>query len=243
MKNIKRILPILLCCLFLVGCIRGGTTLPNRAWFIPRDFAPLNEMLYGRDYIRLVFFHELVEFDFIFPDFYGNGPGTVSIFETNTRNCNFIVMRRPGEYFVNEAIMLEILEYAGNRQELVDIRYSLGEVIEIHPLGGIGETREFTIYSFEKISDIGGIATYEISFNINPPMSDLELTRRSFTHVETPEVGIVNIFDMVDIVDENTVRLRIRNDRTISALSIRNLTGGPLIFEGHRRTIDLIGQH
>jgi hypothetical protein len=230
MRNKKWILFPLFLSLFLAGCNESDLW-PTRVRTVPNGFVSLDDMLYGRDYIGHFFWS--TDLVFVSPK-----DGTNNIFNVDVGRDDFIVMRNLREYFVNKALMLEILEYAENRDELVSRRYRLGDTIEIRPIGDIGVTREFTVFSVERISQSGILATYEIKFEIYPPMDTLQAAQSRFISFETVEPGRYTVFS---IIDENTVHIRINSDKTPSVLIIVGTS--PFHFEGHQRTIDLIGQY
>lgn len=212
--------------LFLTGCSNSRASYV-RVRTLPQGFVLLRELTYGRDYIGFFPWHE--ETAVVSPE-----GSTNTIFFTAMQNSDFIVIHN-NRHYVNEEIMLEVLNHARNRDEIISRRYALGEPIEISPIAGLGETREFTIHSAERIEQDERDAVYEIKFDINPPPSTLQEIRRCFISVETIEG---RRFDSFDIVDENTIHIRIRNDNTISTLTITNLSS--VFFEGHRRTICLL---
>jgi len=218
---------ILFCGFFLAGC-GSSTPSPSSVRVLPQGFVSIEDLLSQNSSIEIFFWHGDVGFILNIED------RSYNIFDTAADNSNFIV-KYNGKHYINKEVLLEVLNFAENRNEILNKRYVIGEPIEIHPIGGFCQTYIFTIFSVERINEVDGIATYEIKFDITPPMRTLQVTRNHFLHVTTTD-GITHA--NFEIVDENTIRFNILAHRTPYELTVA--IPSAFFFEGHKRTISLI---
>lgn len=211
---------------------------------IPTDqdrFYPNNVLSLPYGFVRLSTVFECV--DILRPLFWSNNIAVVynestTIFQSDVKNNDVIIMYR-NEFYVNEELFNQIINFAINMQDNSDTVYYVGDVVELTGVAGLGSEHHLTITSVEMI---GAAATtegwqfpsilYEIKFEIYPSVTT-ENVARFFWRAESihghGDFGFTAI-------NANTVHVRVLEGFEMTTIVVNNPTVA-FSFDGLRRRI------
>jgi len=210
------------------GILDPEIHLPVIVQKLPYGFINLNEAIYGKDYINYLFWSTNIVFLAY--------PGGHNILQLNVRFDDFIVLYG-GAYYVHEKAIQDIIHYAKNREEYLSKTYSIGEKIKIPSLGGLGITYIIEIVALDRILEVDGKVTYNMTFNVDPNISNERVLSYAI-FIETINGEKYDMFhtDVINIVDTSNVRITISSEDAISVITVFNpsVRGG---FEGHERRV------
>ena len=182
--------------------------LPDVVHAMPQGFISLREAIENMEGILTSFFWST---NIAIQDSEG-----VTIFQTDVKNNNFIVMYENNTY-VNKEIFLEIAAYATDIYNQLNRIYSVGDKISIR--GSLGGQR--TIFSIEILSICKIVAVdivaYEIQFSIYP---DVRESLRLFDYVITTDENINSHFERID---HETVRVELNHGELIDKIILSNI--------------------
>jgi len=192
---------------------------------LPEGFVSLNNATVGLEEVLSVFFWSTT--------FVVQCSESITIFQTEVKDRRFILIYQ-NEYYVNERVFSEIVEYATNISENRNRVYRMGDSVEIGGVGGVGITHNIQVVSISRVfkdEELEGLSSYNIRLNISP--APLGGAIRYLVMVETLGGRRHNSFS---VVDENTVHVRILEGDEIALVEVINPSPG-FFFEGSQRKI------
>jgi len=209
MKNKSYILLICLSLLpvaSLVSCCHADARVVFK---VPDGFALLAELDKREDSILdYVFWDSQISFV--------DTPAKICIYQEFVGNRNFIVKYK-GEYYVNEAKYLELIDVAVLAQEERKRTYSIGDTVEIL---GANKIYYVTITGLEE-TVIDSKKIFNINFTTTPDTTMVEL-KSIFALVEISKGEKKVSGNVFDFIDAETVRLEMNSDRKLDALILKS---------------------
>ena len=198
---------------------------------LPYGFINLNSYLGNTDVLEYTFWSINISFHVntdIKREIFGSNSRT--IFQTNVNNNDFIVLYN-NDYYVNENILLPLLEYAKNIEYYRSRFYKVGEVIRVDTIPIPKETHKFSLISAELIhtNEETNRVTYELVFDFiteAPSGERLLFVRRLFTKQRRNYSNIASVFG-----DSRIVHVDIPKGDNINIIEVS--VPGVGGFEGH----------
>ena len=230
-----RLIVLLISLLLLSSCAAVGAGMdtldsrtedefsPEVVSSVPSGFIPLNVALADMDGVMNSFFWSN---NFGFQD-----SERVTIFQTNVKNNDFIVMYR-NDIYINEEAFLEIATYAKSIYEQMNREYSIGDKIEFRgAMHGNRVVFSVKIISVERV-DVSESTLYEIKFSVYPDVPKEHLLEM-FDFVET--VDGMKYYDFV-LIDSSTVHVEIGGEALLGVITLSNF-GRPHITFSFQNSI------
>ena len=208
MKNKSYLLPTILNVLLvtsLVSCIHADAKVVFR---VPDGFVPLTELDSRDSILDYVFWDSQISFVYT-PD---DTPRLICLYQEYVGNRDFIVKYK-GDYYVNEAKYLELIEVAVLAQEERKLTYGLGDTVEIL---GADKNYYITITAVEE-TVLGNNILYEIRFIVKPNTKMIELIS-IFSVVEATVGEAIVRYNDFDFIDAGMLRLEMKRDRRLDAI-------------------------
>jgi hypothetical protein len=176
---------------------------------IPEGFVSLTELNNRADSILdYVFWESQISFV--------DTPARICIYQTYVGNRDFIVKYK-GEYYVNEAKYLELIDVTVLAQEERKRTYSLGDTVEI-----LSANKKYyvTITGVEETA-LNNNRIFDIKFTATPDTTMEEL-KSIFSFAELAIGTGKGTGDLSNFVDAETIRLELKPDRRFDTIVLKS---------------------